>query len=44
MTKHFITTLIIFTGMIILGLIGVFLVNFFDTRENETAATTEVAK
>ena len=30
MAKHFLKTLIIFVGMIILGLIGVFLVGSFD--------------
>jgi len=29
MTQHFIKTLIIFTGMIVVGLIGVFLVSYF---------------
>jgi hypothetical protein len=28
--KHFIKTLIIFVGMILLGLLGVYLVNHFD--------------
>jgi len=28
--KHFIKTLLIFTGMIFLGLLGVYLINYFD--------------
>jgi hypothetical protein len=40
MTKHFLKTLIMFTGMIILGLVGVFLVSYFDEvgagDENQT--------
>jgi hypothetical protein len=31
-TKHFFKTLLLFIGMIILGLIGVFLVNKFDKK------------
>ncbi|MFA5095636.1 MAG: hypothetical protein WC447_03200 [Candidatus Paceibacterota bacterium] len=30
MAKHFLKTLVVFIGMIILGLIGVFLVSYFD--------------
>lgn len=30
MNQHFLKTLVIFTGMIILGLVGVFLVSYFD--------------
>jgi len=33
-TKHFLKTLIIFTGMIILGLTGIFLVGHFDKENN----------
>ena len=36
MVKHFLKTLIVFLGMIILGLIGVFLVNYFDKEEELT--------
>src|SRR3989344_319301 len=36
MVRHFLKTLIVFLGMIILGLIGVFLVNYFDKAEGET--------
>ena len=35
MTKHFFKTLILFTGMIILGLVGVFLVSHFDKKEEQ---------
>jgi len=31
-TKHFLRTLIVFTGMIVLGLIGVFLVSYLDNK------------
>lgn len=30
MTKHFIKTLVLFAGMIAVGLLGVFLLNHFD--------------
>jgi len=36
MVRHFLKTLIVFLGMIILGLIGVFLVNYFDKEEAST--------
>jgi len=32
-TKHFFKILVVFTGMIILGLLGVLLVNYFDKGE-----------
>lgn len=38
-TKHFIKTLIIFTGMIVLGLIGVFLASYFDQKEKPVEAS-----
>jgi hypothetical protein len=47
MVKHFLKTLSIFMIMIILGLLGVFLVNHFDEAGKVTNATndeTEVAK
>lgn len=44
MTKHFFKTLIIFTGMIILGLVGVFLVSYFDKGDVGTKVTTGLAK
>jgi hypothetical protein len=47
MAKHFLKTLIVFVGMIILGLIGVFLVSHFDEKEKETDIlnnTAQVAK
>lgn len=34
MVKHFIKTLLIFTGMIFLGLLGVYLINHFDKSGN----------
>lgn len=47
MTKHFLKTLIIFAGMIIIGLIGVILVSNFekgDELTNTPNNKTEVAK
>jgi len=41
MTKHFIKTLILFTGMIILGLIGVFLVSYFDEGTERASTPNE---
>ena len=38
LTKHFLKTLVIFLGMIMLGLVGVFLVSYFD--EGGTEATS----
>ena len=35
-TKHFFKTLIFFAGIIILGLTGVFLVNYFSQEGKET--------
>jgi len=44
-TKHFFKTLVIFTGMIIFGLIGVFLVNHFDQNEKSNIEkSTDIAK
>ena len=46
LTKHFFKTLIMFSGIIIIGLIGAFLVSYFD-KENTIEATTpesQVAK
>lgn len=39
-TKHFFKSVILFTGMILLGLLGVFLVSYFDlgAPEAEVAA------
>jgi hypothetical protein len=34
--KHFIKTLLIFSGMIFIGLLGVFLLNYFDKDKKET--------
>lgn len=46
MAKHFIKTLILFAGMIILGLVGVFLVSYFGKGEeiNTSNNQTQVAK
>lgn len=33
LTRHFLKTLVVFTGLIVLGLIGVFLVSYFDKQE-----------
>jgi hypothetical protein len=43
MTKHFLKTLIMFTGMIILGLVGVFLVSYFDEVGAGDETQTELA-
>ncbi|MFA5777918.1 MAG: hypothetical protein WC870_00280 [Candidatus Paceibacterota bacterium] len=47
MTKHFFKTLTLFAFMIILGLVGVFVVNYFDKGETITIDAndnTEVAE
>lgn len=45
-TKHFFKTLIMFSGIIILGLIGVFIVSYYDEEGNTTDASgeTQVAR
>lgn len=44
-TKHFLKALFIFSGMIIFGLVGVFLVSYLDQKEDlNKKQTTEVAK
>jgi len=46
-TKHFFKTLVIFTGMILLGLVGIFLVSYFGQGEKQLNALnnkTQVAK
>ena len=35
--KHFLKTLIIFTGMILLGLLGVYLISYFDGSDTSIA-------
>jgi hypothetical protein len=40
MAKHFIKTLIIFSVMIIIGLIGVFLVSYFN-KQGSTVSTSD---
>jgi len=47
MTKHFFKVLTIFTAMIILGLLGVFVINYLDqkaTQAIDAENTTQVAK
>lgn len=47
MTKHFFKVLTIFTAMIILGLLGVFVINYLDqkaTQAIEVEDATQVAK
>jgi len=47
MTKHFFKVLTIFTAMIILGLLGVFVINYLDqkaTQAIDVENTTQVAK
>jgi hypothetical protein len=40
-TKHFFKILVLFIGMITLGLLGVFLVNYFDLAKQEELKKTE---
>jgi len=49
-SKHFFKTLFLFTGIILLGLLGVLLINYFDkqnvkdveqTQETDTKSTTK---
>ena len=35
MVKHFLKTLLIFSGMILIGLIGVILVNYYDEKNQK---------
>lgn len=44
MTRHFLKTLIMFSGMIILGLLGVFLVSYFDRDGVESTDTTSTCE
>ncbi|MBP6866396.1 MAG: hypothetical protein KBC12_02560 [Candidatus Pacebacteria bacterium] len=41
--KHFFKVLTVFSIMIILGLIGVFLVSYFDSENNQTTEADTVA-
>lgn len=42
MVRHFVKTFVAFMGMIIFGLVGVYLINYFDKiNEAKTAAETE---
>jgi hypothetical protein len=43
-TKHFLKTLIIFTGIIFLGLMGIFLVSYLDEQEVNGDTGFEVAE
>jgi len=38
-TKHFFKTLLVFMGMIAIGLLGVFLVSHFDKTSNQVNVT-----
>lgn len=40
--KHFLKTLLIFLGMIALGLIGVYLINHFDSSENQIKKSGDI--
>jgi len=40
-TKHFFKTLFIFLGMILAGLLGVFLVNYFDKNQQSNVPEGE---
>lgn len=44
--KHFLKTLLIFAGMILLGLLGIYLVSHFDENEilSNSASSPTVAK
>jgi cell division protein YceG involved in septum cleavage len=46
MAKHFFKTLVIFIIMIIIGLLGIFLINHFSNEEQPVSSTnpTQVAK
>jgi hypothetical protein len=44
MSKHFLKTLILFLGMIVIGLLGIFLVNHYGFRSPDTATGASVAK
>ena len=44
MAKHFIKTLLIFSAMIFIGLLGVYLINYFDKDAGTSLLTTSVAK
>jgi len=44
MTKHFFKTLLLFTGMIALGLTGIFLASYFGTGEQNEQNSANVAK
>lgn len=44
LTKHFLKTLIIFTGIIFLGLVGIFLVSYLDEKEASGDVGYEVAE
>lgn len=41
MTKHFYFTLTIFIGMIALGLVGVYLVSYFNEQGNSSTASVK---
>ena len=42
--KHFFKTLVLFVGMILLGLVGMFLVNHYGLKSTENSTGASVAK
>jgi hypothetical protein len=42
-TKHFFKTLILFSGMIVVGLLGIFLVSHYGTPETDSGDTSDIA-
>jgi len=44
LTKHFFKTLVMFSGIIAIGLIGVFLISYFSSNNDKVEVETQVAK
>lgn len=44
MDQHFFKTLVLFTGMILIGLFGIFLVSHYGDTKNDTYNKANVAK
>lgn len=43
-TRHFVKILVTFTGMIVLGLIGVLLTNYYNQNSNESIFVNTIAE
>lgn len=41
--KHFLKTLLMFVGMIVIGLLGVFLISYFDGGKDAGTTTSNVS-